>query len=54
MPRLYYGPRNLMHCTESIVVSRGTKSGVAPREDATHKGERIPGYLEVLNAATVS
>lgn len=30
------------------------KGGVAPREDATHKGERISGYLEVLNAATVS
>lgn len=30
------------------------KGGVAPREDATHKHERIPGFLEVVNAATGS
>ncbi len=30
------------------------KGGVAPREDATHKRERIPGFLEVVNAATNS
>ncbi len=26
------------------------KGGVAPREDATHKHNRIPGFLEVVNA----
>jgi len=26
------------------------KGGVAPREDSTHKHERIPGFLEVVNA----
>ncbi|MDR4513632.1 hypothetical protein [Nitrosomonas sp.] len=30
------------------------KGGVAPREDATHKHKRIPGFLEVVNAATGS
>jgi hypothetical protein len=25
------------------------KGGPAPREDLTHKGQRIPGYLEVIN-----
>lgn len=28
------------------------KGGVAPREDATHKHERIKGFLEVVNAST--
>lgn len=28
------------------------RGGVAPREDATHKERRIPGYLEVVNAST--
>ncbi len=27
------------------------KGGPPPREDATHKGKRIPGFLEVLNAS---
>lgn len=30
------------------------KGGAAPREDATHKHKRIPGYLEVVNATTDS
>ncbi|MBI3525965.1 MAG: hypothetical protein HY066_15840 [Betaproteobacteria bacterium] len=28
------------------------RGGVAPREDTTHKDQRIQGYLEVVNAAT--
>lgn len=30
------------------------RGGPAPREDLTHKDERIPGYLEVLNAVITS
>lgn len=30
------------------------KGGVAPREDATHKHKRIPGFLEVVNETTGS
>lgn len=29
------------------------KGGPPPREDATHKGQRIPGFLEVVNAGHV-
>jgi len=27
------------------------RGGVAPREDTTHKNQRIPGYLEIVNGA---
>ena len=37
---------------QNQLLSRATlKGGPPPREDATHKGQRIPGFLEIVNAA---